>query len=126
LRNPEARWVTGIAPTLELHYTTTLENANIVQLASDGVRRPFDLAGNLLPTGASIPEPGPQVGNQRNRVDILDLTVGTTFEISNRATLAAAFAFPLLGGDNRVFDWEFLLEFNYYFGASRGRPAPAF
>jgi hypothetical protein len=119
LRNPSATWVTGIAPTLELHYTTTLENAKIVTLTND-FSQVFD------PHGASQPSPAPQVGNSRGRVDILDLTVGTTFEIANRTTLATAFSFPLLGGDNRTYDWEFQFQLNYYFGASRNRQAPAF
>jgi hypothetical protein len=30
--------------------------------------------------------------------------------------LAPAFSFPLHGGDDRTYDWEFQLQFNYYFG----------
>src|SRR5229473_763768 len=94
VRNPEARWLTGIAPTLELHYTTTLDNADIHTFSRDGflksthsfaelanavaaVRTPAD-ANNVVNTFGERP---PTVGNLRNRVDILDLTVGTTFEI---------------------------------------------
>ena len=78
------------------------------------------------PQGQPVPEPHPQVGNLRNRVDILDMTVGATFEFGKKATVAAGVAFPLLQGDNRTFDYEFLLEVNYYFGPGRRSPAPQF
>jgi hypothetical protein len=68
------------------------------------------------------------VGNRRNRLDIVDVTVGTTFVIGNNATLATAVALPLTTGDNRTFDWEFQLQLNVFFGglggASGGGAAP--
>lgn len=115
-------FLSGIAPTLELHYTTTLNNADIINLPRDGsgVLAPTSTPNTVVETSA----PGPQVGNLRNRVDLLDMTVGTTFEIANQATIATAFAFPLLGGDNRTFDWEFLLQVNIYFGGPRSSRTP--
>ena len=65
-----------------------------------------------------IQEQPPRVGNLRNRVDILDMTVASTFLLSNRATLATGFSFPLRGGDDRTYDWEFHLQLNYYFGGT--------
>jgi hypothetical protein len=121
MRDPSAHWITGIAPTGEIHYTTTLSDAKIVTLPGNGIYQQIDPKNprNL------IPEIPPQVGNQRGRVDILDLTVGTTVEIANRTTLAAGFAFPVKGGDNKVFEWEFQLQLNYYFGGpARRSPAP--
>src|SRR5205823_3928747 len=56
VRNPTAPWITGIAPSLELHYTTTLENAKIVTLPGDG-----SLA--QAPGGRVQAEAFPQVGN---------------------------------------------------------------
>jgi hypothetical protein len=118
LRDSSRTCLTGIAPTLELHYTTTLQDASVVSLPGDGLFR-------IDPTGRRVTlEPGPQIGNQRNRLDILDMTVGTTFVFSDRATLATGVAFPLRGSDNRTFDWEFHLQLNYYFGAPRFRSAP--
>jgi hypothetical protein len=108
LHRQRPAWITGVAPTLELHYTTTLENADIVTL-------PRDPTFLVTAAGLQTPPP-PQVGNRRNRLDLLDLTVGTTVELSGGSTLAAGFAFPLRGGDDRVFDWEFLLQLNYRFG----------
>ena len=49
-------------------------------------------------------------------MDILDITMGTTFVIGNRATLGGAFTLPLRDGDDRTFDWEAQVQFNYYFG----------
>jgi hypothetical protein len=119
VRNPNARWINGIAPALELHYSTTMENASIVTLPGDNL---FQINPNN--PNQQIPEQRSQVGNFRNRVDILDMTVATTFLIANRATLATAVAFPLKGGDNRTYDWEFQVQFNYYFGGPRPRFAP--
>jgi hypothetical protein len=30
VRDPQARWLNGLAPSVELHYTTTLNNADII------------------------------------------------------------------------------------------------
>jgi hypothetical protein len=98
-------WITGIAPTLELHYTTTLNDARIVTVPQDIF---------------AVPGATGEFGNQRNRVDILDLTVGTTVEIARQTTIATGFSFPLLQHDNRTFVWEFLFQINYYFGGPRG------
>jgi hypothetical protein len=119
-RNSDRPWITGIAPTVELHYTTTLDNADIRSM-------PLAPRGSALqvvgPNGNLIPEPNPRVGNLRNRIDLLDLTFGATFEICNQATVATGFAFPLRGGDNKTYDWEFQLQVNFYFGGPRRAPA---
>jgi hypothetical protein len=69
----------------------------------------------VTPNALLVPPP-PQVGNRRNRLDIIDLTLGTTFEFAKRLTLATGFTLPMRGADNRTFDWEFQLQLNYYFG----------
>ncbi len=121
--NPDAQWLTGIAPTVELHYTTTLNDADIVHLPLAARSANLQAVG---PGGVPIPEPNPTVGNLRNRVDILDITFGATFLISNRAMIAMGWAFPLRGGDDKVFNWEYQLQLNYYFGGPKGgvRPLP--
>ena len=63
----------------------------------------------------------PRVGNLRNRVDLLDLTLGTTFEFAQRARLATAVSLPLRGESNRTYDWEFHVQLNWYFGGPRPR-----
>jgi hypothetical protein len=118
LKDPQRSWITGVAPTLELHYTTTLENADIRYLPVASKAFGLEVVG---PNGVPIPEPNPTVGNLRNRVDLLDMTVGTTLLLGNRTTLAAAVSFPLKNGDNRTFDWEFQFQFNYYFGGGATR-----
>ncbi len=55
-RDGSARWITGLAPTVEYHYTTTINNAKFVTVPSS--IGPFVL------------------GNQANRVDIQNLTLG--------------------------------------------------
>jgi hypothetical protein len=119
VRDPSRTWITGIAPSLELHYTSTLKSPSIVNLPQDGLTQ-------IGPGGRTVFEAPSQVGNQRGNVDILDMTVATTFLISERATLAIGAAFPLRNGDNRTFDWEAHLQLNYYFGGTRPRFAPNF
>jgi hypothetical protein len=114
VKNSDAKLITGVVPTAEIHYTTTLDNAQLVTLTGD----PLFVGGFNL-------EPRPVVGNQRNRLDILDVTLGATLVLGDRATIAPGVAFPVKGVDNRTFDWEFLLQFNYYFGGPRTR-TPAF
>src|SRR5262249_42515093 len=65
-QNRNARWLTGLAGILELHYTTTLRNANIVQLPGDGSVDvvPRGTPGSTpvtgsIPPSAQIAEPGP-------------------------------------------------------------------
>jgi hypothetical protein len=120
VRDPSRRWLTGLAPTVELHYTTTLKNASVVTLPQDGFTQVDPQTQN------SVAEAAPRVGNLRNRMDILDMTVGTTFEVANRAFLATGVAFPLRGNNDRTFDWEFHLQLNYYFGGLGRRAAPNF
>jgi len=125
VQNPCAAWITGIVPTVELHYTTTLDNAQIVNLPGDASALMF--ANPLQPaTSPLVPEAPPRVGNLRNRVDILDLTLGATVFLGDRTTLATGVAFPLKGVDNRTFDWEFQLQLNFYFGGPRRPPEPTF
>lgn len=120
LRDPSRTWITGIAPSLELHYTTTLKDASVVTL-------PGDTFLQIDPgTGRLVQEQPPRVGNLHNRVDILDMTVASTFLVSDRATVATGFSFPLMGRDNRTFDWEFQLQLNYYFGGTGRRFTPNF
>ncbi len=82
--NPDARWVKGLAPTCELHYTTTLRNTDNV----GGVRNP------------------------NNRMDIVDLTVGVHVLLGEKAVLTIAGAAPLRTEGNRVFDAEAVVQFN--------------
>jgi hypothetical protein len=120
-RNCESSFLTGVAPMIELHYTTTLNNAQIRTLPAD-----YSFFAAKLPSGGFDPNIvnavgafAPQVGNQANRVDLLDLTVGTTVEIARQAQVGVAASFPLHGGDNRTFDWELEVQVNFLLGGPR-------
>lgn len=122
LRDPCRRWITGIAPTAELHYTATLQDAPIAVLPGDGILQRTDPG----PDARLVPEPNPLVGNRRNRVELLNVTLGSTIQLGQRATLATGVSLPLRGEDNRTFDWEFHLQFNYYFGSGLASYIPSF
>jgi hypothetical protein len=85
-RNPCADWVTGLASVVELHYTTTLTNAGIVNGSTSG--RYFNF------------------GNFGNRVDVLDLTVGLHTELANHTLCRVAGVVPLRTGNDRLFNAE--------------------
>jgi hypothetical protein len=88
-RDTCARWLTGLAPTVELHYMTTV---------TDG-------------EGAS--------GFLNPRADYLNLTAGATAVIRDRSTLGLACVVPLrtgesplIGHTDRLFDWQLAVQFN--------------
>jgi len=85
-RNPCADWVTGLAGVVELHYTTTLQDADIVTGTTSS--RFFSF------------------GNFSNRVDVLDLTVGLHAELGNQTLCRVAGVVPLRTGDDRLFNGE--------------------
>jgi hypothetical protein len=107
-----------LAGLLEVHYTTTLDNADIQTLPLD----------NTILTRVGGQSPAPTIGNLRNRVDIVDMTAGVSALIADRLLVTTGVSFPLTQGDNRTFDWEAHLQLNYYFGGPRYREnfAPGF
>lgn len=96
-RNPQAPYLTGVAPTIEFHYTTTIQDAKIVGAATD--------SGTYL------------FGNTANRLDIQNLTVGLELFIGPRATLNIAGVLPLNAPNSpsRQFDQEIFVQFNRFF-----------
>lgn len=95
-RDPSARYLTGVAPTIEYHYTTTLQNASRVAGIVDG--------GQFLFTSPA------------NRLDIHNLTLGLELQIGPRAVLNIAAILPLnVNNDNRQFDSEYFIQFNRFF-----------
>jgi hypothetical protein len=88
-RNP-CRWFSGLAPMIELHHTTTLQD-------TDAFGDPSD------PSDDSI-------ANYANRQDFLNLTGGLRFEFGGRTYLTASGVAPLSTGDNKAFDAEFSVE----------------
>ena len=80
---------TGMAPIIELHYTTTLQNAD-------------ELQGIIMPVS--------------RRVDILNLTAGFFFKLGPSAGLTVAGVAPLrTKGADKEFDAEVLVQFNRWF-----------
>lgn len=87
------RYLTGIAPTVELHYTTTLQNAHGV---SD------DFGDSITPLYAGT--------------DCLSLTGGLHFQMGPRSMFTVAAALPLRDSQrDREFDSELLAEFDRRF-----------
>ncbi len=87
-RNQCARGLTGLAALLEFHYTTTLQDTDVVQQA-------------VYPAQLQL-----TFANFANRVDIVDLTVGLHLEFANHTLCRVGGVFPLPSGDNRSFDSE--------------------
>ena len=90
----------GIAPLVEFHYTTTLNNAQILSLPGDG----------LMGSDTS------RIGNYNNRMDLVVMTAGAALALGPCGLLTGGFTFPLSDDNNRVFDWEAQLQLNIRFG----------
>jgi len=89
------RGITGIAPMLELHYTTTLQNADVIYYPGS--------------------TPSPLYGNFYNRYDVLNMTAGVSFMMGQRSYLTLAGISPLTGFPNRFFNGEAAVLYNYMF-----------
>jgi hypothetical protein len=79
--------LSGVAPTLEFHLATPLRQISPTE----------DL----------------YLGNGLRVFNVLDMTLGTTFVLTNGASLGLAMAVPLTGP--KPFDFETLVQFNYRF-----------
>lgn len=86
-RNPEARLLTGLIPTVELHYTSTIHDSDTV---------------------------GP-ISNPFNRLDFLNITGGLHFQLGSRSILTVAAAAPLRTGESAPFDSEVGMQFERRF-----------
>lgn len=106
LQRPQARLLKGWAGVLELHYTTTLQDAKIIPLSLPLVTLPPPLPPATLNADVNI-------GNLANRVDILNLTTGSHFQIGERTTLGVGFVVPLRGGSDHPFDFELNVLLNH-------------
>jgi hypothetical protein len=89
-----ARCVTGLAPMLEYHYTTTLTDAQMVS-GTDGQQ--------YL-----------QFGNMYNRMDVSNVTVGLHTELG-MTTVRVGASFPLCDQPNRLYDAEVQVSLNRQF-----------
>ena len=85
------RLITGIAPTLELHYNTSLQSADVVT------------AGAF------------QIGEERESIQILDLVLGATFECRGHSAITAGYATPIGNSADQQFDGELRIFWNRWF-----------
>lgn len=91
-------YLEGIAGILELHYTTTLQDADIVTSPV-----PNAIGGGMM-------------GNLANRVDLLNLTGGLHFQLTPLANLRVGCVVPLRQPvSDRQFDAEVQVSFNRFF-----------
>jgi hypothetical protein len=99
-RNPCACCLTGIAALLELHYTTSIEDAQFA----------FSPPGDPPTTFSAV------LGNPFNRIDVLNLSAGVHVQLTELSNLRVSAVVPLRDdpGD-RQFDSEVLVSFNREF-----------
>ncbi len=84
-----------------MHYTTTLNDADIIG--------PITVAPDL-----GIGEQNLRVGNLANRVDSLNLTIGTQATI-HKTNFSNGFSVPIRTGTDRGYDFEYSLSINRAF-----------
>jgi hypothetical protein len=94
--------VRGVAPFVELHYDRVVGNANTVS------------SGSFVVTGL------------RNDFDQLDLTAGVVAQLGDRLNLSMGVVAPLLGQDNRTFDWQLGVRANVFLGPTGQRQNNAY
>ena len=92
-RNPCANVLTGVAPLVELHYTSTLQNLDLGQFGSDQRG------------------PGRGIFVEDLRRDVLNLTSGVYLELFQNTSAKIAAVAPLL--QDRIFEYELCLQINH-------------
>ena len=109
-QNPCARHVDAIAAIFEVHYTTTLEDAET--LGPHTLINGWQIDG--VTPGGSHSDVTVEVGNLANRVDIVNLGFATPVKMGC-TEITPGVTVPLSTGDNKPFDWEFALMVNRRF-----------
>lgn len=89
-------YLTGLAGVMELHYTSTIQNSDVVE----------------MPQGGFL---GGEISNSANRVDILNLTSGIHTQLGPMSALRVGAVVPLKQAPDRVFDSEIQVSFNRKF-----------
>jgi hypothetical protein len=97
--SPFRKGLTGIVPSLELHYTSSLNNADSIR-----VSQPTAFGTDAIDIRSMI-----------NRFDYLNLTFGTHFVFGRGATITPGLVIPLRKGYDKEFDGEFVLDVNVPF-----------
>ena len=106
-QNPDSMWLQRLATLLELHYTTTLQNAKVHE--AELLKYTVDQFGGAIDLPVNI-----MVGNGANRNDIVNLSMGTAAEMNNWMIINGLII-PLSGGDNKAFDFEYNVQFQRRF-----------
>lgn len=91
-RNLETDGITGIAPLVELHYLSTIDEID----GLGDIRSPF-------------------LRTTRNSFQSFNLTAGTHVEINGYSALRVAAVAPLLGQDFRTFDAEIQVQYTIHY-----------
>ncbi|MCC6509200.1 MAG: hypothetical protein IT423_08840 [Pirellulaceae bacterium] len=91
-RSHADRGLTGFAPMLEAHQTSSVQGGDLVAAG------PF------------------QVGNFNGSTSITSLVAGATLEFGSRSQLTAGYATPIGGGVDRQYDGAFQFNFNRLLG----------
>ena len=97
-QNPHADWIQQLTAMFELHYTTTLNDANFGNIPI-----------NIESTVGAPPETTITFGNANNRIDILNAVVGLSANVGN-LVITNGFTAPIREGSNRGFDFEYNLQ----------------
>jgi hypothetical protein len=101
-RKPENRYLTGVVPYWEYHFTGSLQNPDLVSTTSGSAQ-----VGNIVRL---------QFGNTVNQFDISNLTTGAHLYIGPKSVLTLGGVLPLNRSQNqRQFDSELIALFNRYF-----------
>jgi hypothetical protein len=95
---PQASGLQQLAGRFEVHYTTTLQDANL-----SNVPLTVEASGGTVPL-QQIP-----VGNGKNRVDILNLAMGASMNYAGWIVTNGVVA-PLRDETNRRFDFEYNIQ----------------
>jgi hypothetical protein len=94
-RDLSAPLLTGLASVVEFHYTTVLNDTDVIAISPPGIDFVFS--------------------NFANRMDIANVTVGIHTEISRHTTLRFGGVFPISDKTDRLFDAEVAVQLNRYF-----------
>lgn len=88
----------GLAPFVELHYGTAIQNADVM---TSGIFT---------------------VGDPRNRIDELNLTTGLIAQLGQRSVISIGAATPMRGRDNSSFEYQVGVRASIFFGPTLRTP----
>jgi hypothetical protein len=105
MRNRGHGWISGIAPIVELHYSTSMQDGDVV-FSPNG-----DAVGGFDRPPYDDGQSGPGRDGAGRRLDILNLTAALRLEIASRSLLTLAAVAPLRTGTDKPFDVELNVQY---------------